>query len=253
MMTYSKARLGAALTGVLAIALAGGTAHAQDAAAPEAQDGGVADIIVTAQKREQNLQDVPLAISVVSGAQLERANVNSAEQLFQRVPTLTFRKGNTNKDSALSIRGVGTISFSSGVEPSVSTVIDGVVYARTGQQTSDFLDVERIEVLRGPQGSLFGKNASAGVINIVTREPGDTLGGYIDAAYYEGNEFRVRGSVSGGLGTGIAVRTGDEIVEGTFETIDEDCRFVIRDAKGKTTAIAAGDVHFGAVASAAAG
>jgi iron complex outermembrane receptor protein len=204
MMTYSKARLGVILTTALAAALAGGPAFAQDAAAPAAEDNGVADIIVTAQKREQNLQDVPLAISVVSGAQLERANVNSAEQLFQRVPTLTFRKGNTNKDSALSIRGVGTISFSSGVEPSVSTVIDGVVYARTGQQTSDFLDVERIEVLRGPQGSLFGKNASAGVINIVTREPGQDLRGYVDAAYYEGNEFRVRGSVSGGLGTGVA-------------------------------------------------
>jgi iron complex outermembrane receptor protein len=150
---------------------AGYCRRAQSPAGEENGGIGTGEIIVTAQKRAQNLQDVPLAISVVSGAQLERANVNSAEQLFQRVPTLTFRKGNTNKDLALSIRGVGTISFASGVEPSVSTVIDGVVFARTGQQTSDFLDVERIEVLRGPQGSLFGKNASAGVINIITRDP----------------------------------------------------------------------------------
>lgn len=206
-MTTTKFRLALALSTAVA-AMLSAPAHAQDAAP---QDGaGTADsafggteIIVTAQKRAQNLQDVPVAISVVSGDQLERANVNSAEQLFQRVPTLTFRKGNTNKDSALSIRGVGTISFSSGVEPSVSTVIDGVVYARTGQQTSDFLDVERIEVLRGPQGSLFGKNASAGVINIVSREPGDTLGGYVDAAWYEGNEMRLRASVGGPLGEGL--------------------------------------------------
>jgi iron complex outermembrane receptor protein len=198
-----------ALSSATAALLAASPAAAQDAAPGSSatsnpdQPFANTDIIVTAQKREQNLQDVPVAISVVSGAQLERANINSAEQLFQRVPTLTFRKGNTNKDSALSIRGVGTISFASGVEPSVSTVIDGVVYARTGQQTSDFLDVERIEVLRGPQGSLFGKNASAGVINIITRDPPQVLGGYFDAAYYTGNEYRVRGSVGGPLTDGI--------------------------------------------------
>ncbi len=203
-MTTTKFKLALALSTTMATMLiAAAPAAAQDAAPAEDQPFASTDIIVTAQKREQNLQDVPVAISVVSGDMLERANVNSAEQLFQRVPTLTFRKGNTNKDSALSIRGVGTISFSSGVEPSVSTVIDGVVYARTGQQTSDFLDVERIEVLRGPQGSLFGKNASAGVINIVSREPGNELGGYIDAAWYEGNEYRIRGSVGGPLGDGI--------------------------------------------------
>ncbi|MGN7932404.1 TonB-dependent receptor [Sphingopyxis sp. 22461] len=206
-MVSSKAKAYLTITTALGMALIAAPAHAQEAAAPAPAEADApfasTDIIVTAQKREQNLQDVPVAISVVSGAQLERSNVNSAEQLFQRVPTLTFRKGNTNKDSALSIRGVGTISFSSGVEPSVSTVIDGVVYARTGQQTSDFLDVERIEVLRGPQGSLFGKNASAGVINIVSREPGNELGGYVDAAWYEGNEYRIRGSVGGPLGDGL--------------------------------------------------
>ena len=193
-------RISLLLSTTLAVAAMASPAVAESQGAPGASSGSVFgdnDIIVTAQKREQNLQDVPVANSVVSGAQLERANVNSAEQLYQRIPTLTFRKGNTNKDSALSIRGVGTISFSSGVEPSVSTVIDGVVYARTGQQTADFLDVERIEVLRGPQGSLFGKNASAGVINIITRAPGEEFGGYFDAAWYQGNEFRVRGSVGG--------------------------------------------------------
>ncbi|MGN6691639.1 MAG: TonB-dependent receptor, partial [Sphingopyxis sp.] len=206
-MVSSKAKAYLTITTALGLALTAAPAAAQESAPrePEAGESAFAnnDIIVTAQKRAQNLQDVPVAISVVSGEMLERSNVNSAEQLFQRVPTLTFRKGNTNKDSALSIRGVGTISFSSGVEPSVSTVIDGVVYARTGQQTSDFLDVERIEVLRGPQGSLFGKNASAGVINIVTREPDDALGGYLDAAWYEGNEYRIRGSVGGAIGDGV--------------------------------------------------
>lgn len=210
-MAKSTVKRGLLATTALTFMTVSNLAAAQEQTAPaptttaEADaDEGAPEIIVTAQKREQNLQDVPLAISVVSGAQLEMGNVNSAEQLFQRVPTLTFRKGNTNKDSALSIRGVGTISFSSGVEPSVSTVIDGVVYARTGQQTADFLDVERIEVLRGPQGSLFGKNASAGVINIISRSPSDEASGYVDAAYYEGNEYRLRARASGPLGEGVA-------------------------------------------------
>ncbi|GGE67934.1 TonB-dependent receptor [Niveispirillum cyanobacteriorum] len=186
--------------------LAAGTAMAVmglsgSAVAQNSADGGflLEEIIVTAQKRVQNLQDVPVAISVVTGDQLEQANINSAEQLFQRVPTITFRKGNTNKDSAISIRGVGTISFASGVEPSVSTVIDGVVYARAGQQTADFLDLERVEVLRGPQGSIFGKNASAGVVNITTRSPSSTPKGFAEASYYEGNEYRLKAGVSGPL------------------------------------------------------
>lgn len=159
----------------------------------------IAEVIVTAQKRSESLQKVPIAISVVSGEAMERANVNSAEQLIQMAPSLTFRKGNTNKDSALTVRGVGTVSFASGVEPSVSMVVDGVVYARSGQATADFLDLERVEILRGPQGTLFGKNASAGVISLITRAPKQEKSGYVDAAYYQGNEYRIRGSISGPL------------------------------------------------------
>lgn len=164
----------------------------------------IEEVIVTAQKRSENVQKVPIAISVVSGEAMERANINSAEQLIQAAPSLTFRKGNTNKDSALTVRGVGTISFASGVEPSVSTVVDGVVYARSGQATADFLDLERIEILRGPQGTLFGKNASAGVISMITRAPGQDKTGYVDASYYEGNEYRIRGAVSGPLSETLA-------------------------------------------------
>lgn len=164
----------------------------------------IAEVIVTAQKRSENLQKVPISISVVSGEAMERANVNSAEQLIQMAPSLTFRKGNTNKDSALTVRGVGTVSFASGVEPSVSTIVDGVVYARSGQATADFLDLERIEILRGPQGTLFGKNASAGVISLITRAPKQEKSGYIDASYYEGNEYRLRGAISGPLSDTLA-------------------------------------------------
>ena len=107
-MTTTGFKLALALSTTIAMVLVAAPAAAQEAAAEADAPFASTDIIVTAQKRAQNLQDVPVAISVVSGDQLERSNVNSAEQLFQRVPTLTFRKGNTNKDSALSIRGVGT-------------------------------------------------------------------------------------------------------------------------------------------------
>ena len=99
------------------------------------------------------------------------------------------------------IRGIGTITTSPGVEPSVSTVVDGVVLDRPGQATAEMLDVDRIEVLRGPQGTLFGKNASAGVINIVTTDPTAETHGYADGSWFSGgNEYRVKGGVSGALG-----------------------------------------------------
>lgn len=160
-------------------------------------DNGVQEVIVTAQRRTESLQKVPVAVTVVSGDQLSQRQTFSGEQLVAQVPSLTFRKGTTNVNSALNIRGIGTISFSAGAEPAVSTVIDGVVLARSGQAFFDFFDVERIEVLRGPQGTLFGKNASAGVVSITTRAPSAVLKGFAEASYFDKNEYRLRAGVSG--------------------------------------------------------
>ena len=167
--------------------------------AVKADDGKVETVTITATKRIQPLQATPIAISVISGTALEESNLNNLEAISAQVPTVNFRTNASNKDAALFIRGVGTISTSAGVEPTVSTVLDGVVTARPGQATLDLVEIDRIEVLRGPQGTLFGKNASAGVINIVSRAPGKNFGGYADVGLFQGGEKRVRLGVSGEL------------------------------------------------------
>lgn len=156
-------------------------------------------VVVTATRREQSLQKVPVAVSVIAGKSLEEKQKNALEAIVSEVPTLNFRAGSSNKDTSLFVRGVGTITTSPGVEPSVSTVVDGVVLSRPGQATLDLLDVERIEVLRGPQGTLFGKNASAGVVSIVTKKPTAETTGYVDAYVTSDQEQRLRLGASGTL------------------------------------------------------
>ncbi len=181
-------------------ALVAGVVSAQQTAPAKAGESEKLDVInVTATKRSEPLQTVPIAITVIDGAQLERSNLNTLGAITSQTPTVNFRTGASNKDTSLFIRGVGTITTSPGVEPTVSTVIDGVVTARPGQSTMDLLDIDRVEVLRGPQGTLFGKNASAGVINIVTRSPGKETERYIDLGYFQGGEKRLRVGVSGEL------------------------------------------------------
>jgi iron complex outermembrane receptor protein len=163
----------------------------------------IEEIVVTATKREENVQDVPVAVSVLSSDTIENANAVGLEGLQALIPSATFRKGNTTRNSAVIIRGLGTISFSTAAEPSVSTVVDGVVLGRSGQAFGDIYDIERLEVLRGPQGTLFGKNASAGVVNITTKRPSDSFEGYVDMQFYQDNETRLRGRVSGPLGDDV--------------------------------------------------
>ncbi|MDU8573089.1 TonB-dependent receptor [Pseudomonas syringae] len=174
-------------------------AMAETAAGQNTETVALESVTVTATRREESLQKVPVAVSVIEGEQLERDNRNGVASIVQQVPSLNFRTGASNKDTSLFVRGVGTISTSPGVEPTVATVIDGVVYARPGQATLDLLDLERIEVLRGPQGTLFGKNASAGVLNVTTKAPTEETHGYIDQSYYSGNESRTRFGIGGSL------------------------------------------------------
>jgi iron complex outermembrane recepter protein len=177
-----------------ALALIATPAFAQEA--PPADDEAIGEIIVTAQKRSERLQDVPVAVSVVSGATLEAQGGVNIENAQYLVPTLNFRKSGTTINQSLFLRGVGTSTFSIAGEPSVSTVLDGVVYSRAGEAFGDLVDIERLEVLRGPQGTLFGKNASAGVVNIVSKRPTNDFEGSLEASFFTKSEYRARGIIN---------------------------------------------------------
>ncbi|MGY4395588.1 iron complex outermembrane receptor protein [Sphingomonas sp. UYAg733] len=199
-------------------------AVAQDVA-PAVDEQAVAtdsgDIIVTSQKRSENLQKVPAAISVVSAEQFEARGGVNVQSLQQLVPSLNFKESATTIDSSLFLRGVGTINFSIAAEPSVGFVVDGVSYARSGEAFGDLYDVERIEVLRGPQGTLFGKNSSAGVVNIVTKRPGDKFGGYVEAQATTDDEYKLKAAIDIPLGAGITSR-----FTGTYANFDGTVRNV---------------------------
>ncbi len=160
------------------------------------------EILVTARRRSETLQEVPIAVSVINAATLKVENLNNVPDLIQIIPAITLRPSGT-KDTGLLIRGLGTITTSPGAEPTVSMVLDGVVLARPGQMVADLIDLERIEVLRGPQGTLFGKNASAGVINVTTQSPSPEAGGFAEASYYSGGEYRLTGVANGELVKGL--------------------------------------------------
>ncbi|MDO7835765.1 TonB-dependent receptor [Sphingobium sp. HBC34] len=177
--------------------------QAQDQAAPEAAPG---DIVVTAQKRAERLQDVPLAVTAVGSDTLESRQINDTNSLVQAVPSLSFQQGANPTNTSFRIRGIGTALFGQGVEPSVSVVVDGVVAVRSAQGFSELADVERVEVLRGPQGTLFGKNASAGVISVTTARPSREFEGKGDFTIAEHNEYRARGTVSGPISDTLRAR-----------------------------------------------
>ncbi|NKI98800.1 TonB-dependent receptor [Novosphingobium sp. SG707] len=193
----------ALMTGVATMAIcAPAIAQTADGAVPTAPG----EIVVTAQKRAERLQDVPVAVSAVTADSLARAQINDTASLSRAVPSLTFQQGQGSQSNGFRIRGVGSQLFSLGVEASVSTVVDGVVAARATQGFSDFADIERIEVLRGPQGTLFGKNATAGVVSVITAKPSRKPTASMEATIAEKGEYRVKGTVSGPLSETVAAR-----------------------------------------------
>ncbi len=196
-------------------------AFAQDEAA-DALDPEVGDeIIVTATKREQTLRETPIAVSVTSGDTIERAQIRDVLDLQTVVPSLRVSQLQTSSATTFIIRGFGNGDNNFGVEPSVGVFIDGVFRSRSAAAISDLNLIQRIEVLNGPQSTLFGKNASAGVISIITKEPQYEFGGQIEASYGNFNAVNVRGEVTGPITDNIAWS-----LDGTYQRRDGFGRIV---------------------------
>ena len=181
------------------------SAMAQDETAA-AEEEEVADdvIIVTATKREQTLQETPISVSVTSGETLEQAQIRDVLDLQTVAPSLRVSQLQNSSSSTFIIRGFGNGDNNFGIEPSVGVFIDGVFRSRSASALSDLSNVQRIEVLNGPQSTLFGKNASAGVISVVTRKPQFQFGGGIEASYGNFNNIQVKGDITGPITDGIA-------------------------------------------------
>lgn len=191
----------------VAAIVAAGTAAAQTADVTEqAQADGAGVIVVTAQKRTQDILEVPAAVSAINEETLDAAQVKDFTDITNVSPSVTVATAGNSASSTVSLRGVGTLSFSTSVEPSVSVVVDDVALLQQGQAFGKLNDIARIEVLRGPQDSLFGKNASAGVINIVTKDPGNELSGFVEGLLTDDNEVRINGNVSVPIGDNAGFR-----------------------------------------------
>ncbi len=209
-----RTTVSAAVVGSVAFGFAG-VAAAQDPQGPTTID----DIIVTAQKREQNLQDVPIVVTSLPAEVLQDAGVRDIKDLQILTPGMTVTSTQSEASTTARIRGVGTVGDNPGLESSVGVVIDGVYRSRNSVGFGDLGEMSRIEVLKGPQGTLFGKNTSAGVINIITEAPSFTPG--FNAEITGGNygALGASGSVTGPITDQLAFRlyAGRRVRDGFYE------------------------------------
>jgi iron complex outermembrane recepter protein len=177
---------------------------------------GLEEIIITAQRRQEALQRVPLAVSAFSPAQIERKQIVDTYDLVRNIPNLA---GNLNvgvgSSSAYYLRGLGSAESIATFDPAVGTYVDDIFISRQNANNFALFDVERIEVLRGPQGTLFGRNTTGGAINIVMRKPSDEFTGFLEAGYGRFNRFSLRGSVDAPISEKILTKFS------AFRTVDD--------------------------------
>jgi outer membrane receptor protein involved in Fe transport len=238
---WSKAALfsGTALP-VLLLGL-GAPALAQDQASADQDQtalptGRVPVIVVTANKREETLQDTPIAVSVVEAEAIEQAEIQDLLDLQTLVPSLAIRQGQTSGNTNFFIRGFGNGQNAIGLEPSVGVFIDGVYRSRSAASISDLPNLERVEVLRGPQSTLFGKNASVGVISVTTKKPQFEFDGHLESSFGNYGLHRFEAYATGPITDTVAVALGgnfnrrDGYVDdlGTGDEYNERDRWSIR-------------------------
>lgn len=209
--------------------LACAVAMASPAIAQEAEngEGQNAEIVVTAQFREQNLQDTPLAITAVSGNMLDARSQTNITEVANQAPSVVLRPSAASFGPAISasIRGMGQLDFNPALEPGVGLYVDDVYYPRLTGANFDLLDVERIEILRGPQGTLTGRNSEGGAIKFISRKPTGEGGGYVSATYGSRNRLNLRASADFKLAEGLFGRVSGAFADqdGYVSAIDYGC------------------------------
>jgi len=208
--------------------------------AQAAADAQGDQIIITAQGRRQILQDVPIAVTAVGGGEMKNSGASDIRQLNQLVPTLLVSSTGSEANGSARIRGIGTVGDNPGLESSVAVFIDGVYRSRSGIGLNELGEIDRVEVLRGPQGTLFGRNASAGLIHIITKKPTFTPSAYGELTAGNYSLFRVAGGVNGPLSNTLAARLDAVYVKrngfytvvnptgGTEDSVNDRNRFFTR-------------------------
>lgn len=182
-------------------------ASAQDSEGRETQAGGVEDIIVTARRTDENLQTTPVAVTALSGETLANQQIVGIQQLQVTAPSLTFSSAVAQPGSStVFIRGQGSPDGLIAIDQAVGLYIDGVYAARSTGGATDLVDIERVEILRGPQGTLFGRNTTGGAINIIPNKPTDEFEGLARVDYGNFDTFLAQGMLNLPLGSGVAIR-----------------------------------------------
>lgn len=193
------------LAGLSTLAL-GQPVAAQEAADKGSQSAGLEEIVITAQKREENLQTVPVSVTALSSEAIANQRIADFSDLTRAAPSLTITQQSSSPNNSIILRGIGTFAFSIGVEPSVAVIIDDLPVVQQAQAFDNLADVQRIEVLKGPQGTLFGKNSSAGVVNIVTKDPGRDFSGNVSVTAATDGDVRSEAIVNAPIGENAGLR-----------------------------------------------
>ncbi|MBB4640188.1 TonB-dependent receptor [Rhizorhapis suberifaciens] len=214
-MTISKNQLKSVfyLSAASVALLAGGSAFAQEEVAPVTTTdealSGMVDIVVTARRRAENLQDVPIAVTALGGAALEKGGITSVLDIAKVTPNVTMTQFNVGEPQTY-VRGVGSQTDSAASESSVTVSVDDVPIGRGGAPSVAFLDVSRIEVLRGPQGTLYGRNASAGTISFYANRPEDSFSGYVEGSYGSFDTYGAKAIINTPVAEGFALRAAGQ-------------------------------------------
>jgi len=171
------------------------------------EENKLVEVVVSSRRRIEKVQDVPIAVSVVTGKQAEAAGAFNVNRIKELVPSVQLYSSNP-RNTGINIRSLGSPFglTNDGIDPGVGFYVDGVYYARPAATTLDFIDVEQIEVLRGPQGSLFGKNTTSGAFNITSRKPSFTTGADFELSYGNYAFLQAKASITGALGKKVAGR-----------------------------------------------